>query len=187
VVPGCTRSALQKILLYSKEINLSVENFSWVIPKKLAGCAMPGGTGDLLAERMLADLSWLHREGVRCLISLHEMPQAMGELCEETGIEWFHFPVEDFDIPRDRDAFAGLVYGAIDMINKARPVCVHCLAGVGRTGLLLSCIAGIYFSLDGEKAIALVKKSRQAFDTGLQGEFVSRFLIEESKSGRKEA
>jgi hypothetical protein len=166
---------------------MPVENFSWVIPQKLAGCAKPGGTGTLIADKMLSDLSWLHREGIRCLISLHEMPPVMGELCEETGIEWLHFPIDDFDVPKDRGAFARLVYSAIDMIKKTMPVCVHCLAGVGRTGMLLSCVAGIYFSLDGEKAIALVKKNRQAFDTGTQGEFACRFLMEEAASGRNKA
>jgi hypothetical protein len=187
VVPGCTRLALQNIKLLSKEINLPVENFSWVIPKKLAGSAMPGGTAEFMANRVLADLSWLHREGIRCLISLNEMPPVMGELCGEIGLEWLDFPVEDFDIPGDRDAFAGLVYAAIDMMKKSRPVCVHCRAGVGRTGMLLSCIAGIYFSLDGEKAIALVKKGREAIDTGIQGEFVRLFLLEEAASGRNKA
>ncbi|HUI93893.1 MAG TPA: hypothetical protein VLX68_16740 [Chitinivibrionales bacterium] len=53
--------------------------------------------------------------------------------------------------------------------------------------MLLSCIAGIYFSLGGGQAIALVKKNRQPFDTGMQGEFVCRFLAGKAASEQNKA
>jgi protein-tyrosine phosphatase len=155
---------------------MSLKNFSWVIEGKLAGSALPGGNPAAPGEQVAADLDYLVGQGIRCLISLQQPAYFWADLCVRSGLEWICFPIKDFEIPRDLKAFSSLVSAAIYHIDKGRPVCAHCRAGVGRTGLLLACIVGKYLSVGAESAIETVCKSRPALDTGDQRRFVFDYL-----------
>jgi len=154
---------------------MSIENFSWVIPGKLAGSALPGGSTGAPDGAIAADLAWLYGQGVRCLISLQRTREGFRALCESTGLEWIHYPIPDFETPEDKDGFRVLVNLAIARMDEGKPVCVHCRAGVGRTGMMLACVVGWYFRIDGAQAVAVVRKTRTAIDTPEQQRFVARF------------
>lgn len=153
-----------------------MDNFSWVIPDKLAGSALPGGRLDAPKERVLSDLTFLFDQGVRVLVSLQKMPLDFGGHCAAAGLSWIHFPIEDFEAPASMEIFAELVDRIIAHMNSNQPVCVHCRAGVGRTGLVLTCIVGRIFDVGADIALATVRKSRSALDTNDQRDFVNAFL-----------
>jgi hypothetical protein len=152
---------------------LSVGNFSWVIPGKLAGCSLPyfdRGDGDR------GDAVWLAGHGVGMLISF-VMPDGdpAGE-CSRSGIEWIYYPVPDYGIPADEGAFGELIDKALRAISEGRGVCFHCYAGIGRTGMALACTLGKYLSIRAEQAIAAVRKCRASIESQSQEEFTRRFL-----------
>lgn len=155
---------------------MSIRNFSWVLPGKLSGMAMPGSLYYSTVDYILADLTELYEKGVRCLVSLKQMEDTFGSLCEKAGIKWLHFPIDNFGIPANFDTFKELIESCIESINLNLPVCVHCYAGIGRTGMVLACLVGKYLSVGADSAIRLVKSNREALDTEEQVLFVRRFL-----------
>jgi len=65
---------------------------------------------------------------------------------------------------------------ALDTIHSGLSVCVHCYAGIGRTGLVLACLAGRLLGMSGREAVRLVRSAREAFDTEEQVRFVHAYL-----------
>ena len=154
---------------------MPLRNFSWVIPDKLAGSDIPGGAG-VDGDSLLGDLQYLAATGIRMLVSLERPSGPVAKLCGHAGIVWRNFPVPDFGIPHDRAKFADLVKECIDSFSGGMPVCVHCRAGIGRTGMALACIVGAHLGIGAEKAIAAVKQARPAVETEEQRMFITSFL-----------
>lgn len=155
---------------------MAVHNFSWIIPEKLAGAALPGGIRADLAEYARADLRELYELGVRCLVSLREMPAFFADACREEKLLWKSFPIDNFQVPQDDAAFSRLVSEIAGCVARGVPVCVHCFAGIGRTGLVLAAVTGRLLGLPGKEAIRYIKERRTAFDTREQERYVCRFL-----------
>ncbi len=151
-------------------------NFSWVVPDKLAGAALPGGWdygGDRALEQDLADL---HSQGIRCLVSLTDSASNLGPSCQTAGLIWHFSPITEFGIPESIESFDRLITTIIGHMDQGQPVCVHCYAGIGRTGLVLCCTVGKYLQLAPNKAISTVRSIRSALETREQERFVQRFL-----------
>jgi protein-tyrosine phosphatase len=153
-----------------------VRNFSWVIPDRLAGAAVPGEGGSWGLEYLLADLRELVGKGIRRLVSLTDQARHFGPACRRVGLKWTYFPIRDFDVPRRDAGFDDLVEGVRAEAAAGRAVCVHCYAGIGRTGLVLACVLGRYCSIDGQEAIRRLRDLRPALETGEQERFVRRYL-----------
>lgn len=150
-------------------------NFSWVIPNLLAGSAMPGA-GDHSASGLWNDIEFLSGQGIRHLISLERPGGAIKKICDALSISWHHFPIPDFGVPSDRDSFSDLVDECVNRLRENSPLCVHCRAGIGRTGLVLACITGRHLALDADQAIAFVRQSRSAIEGAEQLMFLRKFL-----------
>lgn len=155
---------------------MAIQNFSWVIQDKLAGCALPGRPLCNVKEDVLSDLRELYDKGIRCLLSLTEVPNFFGGFCNRTGMRWLYYPIPDFSIPLNVQEFERVVRESVECLENGIPLCVHCNAGVGRTGFVLAAILGIYLSIDCYDAINRVRDTRLAIETDEQTTFVNNFL-----------
>jgi len=156
---------------------MSIKNFSWVLPGKLAGSDIPGRNSNEI-DNIRSDIQMLRSNGILHLVSLERPQGPFEKICSEAEITWTFFPIPDFGVPEDCFKFKALVSNIIERFKAGDPVCIHCHAGIGRTGMVLSCVVGQYFSIDAALAITSVKKVRAALDTIEQETFVKEFLKE---------
>ena len=150
---------------------MSVGNFSWVIPGKLAGCSLPyfgPGEGN--------DAPWFAGQGVGMLVSFVKPDGDPAGECSRNGIEWIYYPIIDYGVPSDEGAFAKLIDKALAAIAEGRGVCFHCYAGIGRTGMALACTLGKHLSIGADQAIEAVRKCRASIESQSQEDFTRRFL-----------
>ncbi len=105
--------------------------FHWLVPGKLAGCPMPGVV--FAADH---DLALLRGMGVTVLVNLTENPMAEAVLAPH-GLRSYHLGIPDRGAPPL--LWAKLLLAKIEvMLREGDVVAVHCLAGLGRTGMVLA-------------------------------------------------
>src|SRR5512133_79903 len=156
---------------------MSLINFSWVIPGKLAGSSMPGSnSGDALL--LQEDIGQLADAGIKHLFSLELPDKSLTLLCKKAGIQWLYFYIPDFGIPDSVDEFNGMIDRLLQSIEQGDTVCVHCRAGIGRTGMVLTCAVGKLYMLGYKKAIDTVRRTRKAVETQEQETFIKQYLSE---------
>ncbi len=126
-----------------------MDNFSYLIPKVLAGTNLPRGR---------RDLKWLFDKGIRILVT------AMDESLDEAtvtsvGLTYHHYYVPPYGTPtlEQLQRFIELVD---DSRDKGLPVCVHCYLGCGRTGTFLAAYIIHSERMDGEKALRVIRQHR---------------------------
>jgi protein-tyrosine phosphatase len=90
----------------------------------------------------------------------------------EEGYRVIHSPVPDFGVPEGED-FSRTLEDTLTHARAGRHVAIHCLAGVGRTGVFAACLARQALGLSGDDAIAWVRQYvPHAVSTDAQREFV---------------
>ena len=95
--------------------------------------------------------------------------------CKE-GLESIHFPIPDYHVPEDPEALDGLITDLLYRLGKQERIAVHCMAGIGRTGTLLACLAKRHLDLDGQQAIDWVRQFiPEALENAQQDQFVRAF------------
>ncbi len=104
---------------------------------------MPKPSGEWLED----DITELSRMGITHLVSLLETDEA-GELglgqeqmhCANVGVGFINFPIVDRGLPVNTAAFVNLATSLAPEIGQGGLVAIHCRAGIGRTGMLASCV-----------------------------------------------
>ena len=145
--------------------SLGPRNFSWIIPKEVAGMARP--------RPGPKDFEFLKDEGVEGIVSLteHSLDPA---LLEEFGFEYKHVPIVDFSPPTMSQA-QEFVDFMLRMKAAGKPVVVHCAMGLGRTGTMLSCYL-VALGRTAEEAIREVRALRPfSIETSAQERAVAEF------------
>ncbi|KAL0590949.1 Dual specificity protein phosphatase 23 [Plecturocebus cupreus] len=123
-------------------------NFSWVLPGRLAGLALP---------RLPAHYQFLLDLGVRHLVSLTERGPPHSDSCP--GLTLHRLRIPDFcpPAPDQIDRFVQIV----DEANaRGEAVGVHCALGFGRTGTMLACYLVKERGLAAGDAIAEIRRLR---------------------------
>lgn len=137
----------------------------WVIEKKLLAGAYPGSFSDSVARQRLDELILA---GIRCVIDLtstYDTYYPYADLLkEEAGVydvkvEAFHFEVEDLGTPTHK-----MMIYILDLIDRRiaekKPVYVHCMGGIGRTGTVIGCYL-VRHGMSGPDALAHIEELRQ--------------------------
>lgn len=74
----------------------------------------------------------------------------------QKGFEVIHLPIEDHSVPKMSD-MRQTVKRIVSEANAGKKILVHCMAGNGRTGTVLGCIAREQLGLSGKEAIEMIK------------------------------
>jgi len=133
------------------------------------------------AVRLASDLEAIKSWGAEILISLIEEDEyamaaveALPRLIPE-GILHLRLPIEDASIPDAawEDAWAREGPGVRAALARGGRVCIHCMGGYGRTGLLAARLL-VEFGLPPAEAIARVRRARPgAIETAGQEDYIA--------------
>ena len=123
--------------------------------------AMPMPSADYLN---LA-LTQLRQTGIDSLVCLQETKesQELGlaneqSACETAGITFRRLAIPDFGVPR-LTQLQPLIESLVQDLNSGANVAIHCRGGIGRTGLVCSCIL-VAFGMDTDSATKRVSDKR---------------------------
>ena len=110
-------------------------------------------------ELAFSELSEKNIQMVISLTSLDEIRTKAPDYAKaiEAGSLHFNrisFPIRDFSVPEDTDAYLRLVKETASNINGGESVLVHCAAGIGRTGMFA---ASMLLALGMEKPDVLAR------------------------------
>ena len=146
----------------------------WVIPSVLAKSSIPAYPDLLL---------WRH-EGIEAVVNLLESWYADNVLEEkEVGFHVLHSPTPDFDAPT-LDRLQDIVQWIDAQIAAGRKVLVHCYAGIGRTGVVLTAYL-LYKGYSLPAALAEVLNRGAAPQSPAQREALERYdLLLKNRSTR---
>jgi len=128
-------------------------------PPKLAIMARPRA-GDWLED----EIAHWKRSGVGVVVSLLEREEIddlgldmEASLCKENGIEYMSFPIADRGVPSDTDA--AMLFAA-DVVNRQKPIAIHCRAGIGRSSLMAAAVL-IHSGFSAEAALSAIGEARR--------------------------
>ena len=141
-------------------------NFSWVRPGQVAGMAFPYG----------APWGALREEGVGAVLTLTEHPLESDPT--DAGFTALHVPLIDFGTPA-LEELERCVAWIDEQVEAGRPVAVHCMAGIGRTGTVIAAWLTRQ-GIDADEAITLLRATRPgSVETAGQVEAIRRFAAKE--------
>lgn len=113
------------------------------IPGALYLSSMPGRYGAFENERDRITAEGI--DTVLCLTPLEEVERrsrSYAAAIKSGTLPWrqWIFPIPDYDAPGDEEAFLTQIRTAADHLRQGGKLLVHCTAGIGRTGLVATCL-----------------------------------------------
>ena len=123
-------------------------NFSWVEKNKIAASDFP------YAEE---HFKFLKSVGIRAIVTLTEK-DIDNSLIKNYRFRHLHLPIEDFGVPSISQVKSFLKWLKLMEIWE-QPVLIHCRAGIGRTGTMLS-VYYIWKGFSAEESIRIVREKR---------------------------
>lgn len=138
-------------------------NFSWVEENKIAASDFPYSK---------EHFRFLKEEGIRAIITLTEN-DVNKFLIESFRFRHLHLPIKDFGVPSPSQVKRFLKWMKLMEVWK-QPTLIHCRAGIGRTGTMLS----VYYIWKGFSAEESIKIVREKRGNGIESLSQESFLYE---------
>ena len=141
---------------------------------------------------LVDDIRLLKRAGVDVLVSAltHSEAQDMGLLeenqcCQNYGLEFLSFPIEDGSVPPSLDEFDGLLDSLTDHLRKGKAVAVHCRAGIGRSSMIVAS-ALVRNGVSVDSAFRAIQEARGCSvpDTVEQRQWVEKYASRFGRAGK---
>lgn len=132
---------------------------------------------------LAADIAELKNAGASAIVTLISNAEftayGVNDLLQkyrEAGFEVFHSPVKDQSVPTAEQAEQMLSFMK-QHVDKQQKVVLHCVGGLGRTGLAAALYLRRFANLSGDAAIERVRavRSPRAVENSDQEDFVRRF------------
>ena len=144
-----------------------MDGFSFV-DEFAGGMQLPG-----LCRPLAEELAFLAGAGVSLLVSLTDEPVPVEEI-EAVGMRGLHLPIPDM-MPPTYPQQVTFVEEVFLRAVRNESVCVHCMAGLGRTGTMLATWL-VASGMDPAAAVAAVRERRPgSIETAAQEESVRAF------------
>lgn len=142
------------------ESNPALTELPFDLPGRVFRSPMPFSAFDPDGEL----LAVYHREGISTIVLLAPDEECLRLTGKELralyaleGFEVIYLPIQDMGVPAQSELDRSLA----EAMEKAQSGChlvIHCYAGVGRTGTFSACLAKRILGLNGERAIAWVRR-----------------------------
>jgi len=107
-------------------------------------CIGPRPRGD---DWLDDDIARLRSEGIDTILSLLTTEEEKnlgllkeGSVAKTHGITFVSFPIPDMQVPSSRSRVSNVVAAIDSELSAGRNVFIHCRQGIGRTGLIASCL-----------------------------------------------
>lgn len=132
---------------------------------RLGSAMCPGKRTSNWDRNLMDDLLAIKTLGYKhiiCLLQWYELEYLSindyQEKANSLDLILYHFPIKDRSIPRMKHTKT-LVKKIAELLNRGESVLVHCRAGMGRAGMICSCLL-THYGLFPESAIDYVRKQR---------------------------
>lgn len=141
-------------------MSIPITELPFGLPGKIYRSAMPFGLYDREGKVYPAYLE----ANISAVVVLAETSEILAksgrdlrELYLQHGMDILHLPIQDYDIP-EKKFLKQAVTEALDLVCQGKNIAIHCSGGIGRTGMMLACMAKQVFHTDGEQSISWVRK-----------------------------
>jgi len=150
-------------------------NFGWIIEGSLAASGYPSSA---------SQVRWLKEKGVNSILTLTEEPLPK-EFLDGSGMFAHHVQMSDH-APPSQEALSKAVKHVRSEIEKGNVVVVHCLAGKGRTGSVLTAYMVEFLGKEPDEAISQLREARPGSVEGSQQSAVREYArnLKEAKRPR---
>lgn len=92
-------------------------------------------------------IEYLKEASIQCVVNLisdAEWLEFQGEkqqvLYAENAVDYIHYPIQDYGVPRDNNSFLKLVQTLHGYLTNGKNIGIHCVGGIGRSGLLAAAL-----------------------------------------------